>query len=153
VDVGSIEPGTVLPQNTNQFTQMSSEEFLKLMLTELTSQDPLEPQDTNALLSQIQSLRQIESDVQLQSTLKDVAQQSNDTTESLAKLTQNMGDIFTQNQVASAGALIGRQVSGLNTDGEFASGKVEAVRINSEGVALQLLDGSQLFLDNLIRIQ
>ena len=40
---------------------LGSEEFLKIILTELTSQDPLSPNDTSALLDQISTIRSIKT--------------------------------------------------------------------------------------------
>ena len=51
------------------FSELSSGEFLKIMLTELTNQDPFKPQDSGALLEQMSSLRNIESQLQLQEKL------------------------------------------------------------------------------------
>jgi len=54
---------TVQRETTSQFSDMTSEDFLKIMFTELTHQDPLAPSETGALLEQINSIRSIESDI------------------------------------------------------------------------------------------
>ena len=48
------------------FAALRSEDFIKVMLSELTNQDPFEPQDSAALLEQMSSLRNIESQLSLQ---------------------------------------------------------------------------------------
>ena len=45
------------------FGALDSEEFLNIMFTELQNQDPFEPNDSSALLEQLNSIRSIESDM------------------------------------------------------------------------------------------
>ena len=40
-------------ETTSQFSSMSSEDFIQIMFTELTNQDPFDPNDSAALLDQI----------------------------------------------------------------------------------------------------
>ena len=68
------------------FGALGSEEFLKIILTELTSQDPLSPNDTSALLDQISTIRSIESDI---------------------ALGDRLDAIVTENQLTSAAGMIG----------------------------------------------
>ena len=48
---------------TSQFSEMTSEDFIKIMFTELTNQDPFQPNDSQALLEQINTIRSIEADI------------------------------------------------------------------------------------------
>jgi len=82
--------GVTLP---NKFNEMSSEDFMKIMFAELSNQDPLEPQDSANLMNQISSLRDIESNMQLMNQLD---------------------ELVTQNQLASAGSMIGKSIRGLD---------------------------------------
>ena len=75
---------------------LDSEEFLNIMFTELQNQDPFEPNDSSALLEQLNSIRSIESDMALTSQLESI--------------------VF-QNQLAGASNLIGRYIQGHGTDG------------------------------------
>ena len=47
------------------FSAMDSEEFVKIIFTELQNQDPFQPNDSSALLEQLNSIRSIESDMAL----------------------------------------------------------------------------------------
>lgn len=47
---------------TRGFSEVTSDEFMSMILSELTNQDPLEPNDTENLLNQISTIRSIESD-------------------------------------------------------------------------------------------
>ena len=82
--------------------------FLKLMLTELQNQDPLNPTDNAALLRQVGELRGISSNDQLVSTLK--------------------GFSNTQ-ELTTASSLIGRTVKGLDNAAKEVTGAVTSVSV------------------------
>ena len=83
-------------------------DFLKLMLTELQNQDPLNPTDNAALLQQVGELRGISSNDQLVSTLK--------------------GFSNTQ-ELTTASSLIGKTVKGLDIGAKEVSGEVTSVSV------------------------
>ena len=83
-------------------------EFLKLMLTELQNQDPLNPTDNAALLQQVGELRGISSNDQLVTTLK--------------------GFSNTQ-ELTTASSLIGKSVKGLDVQSKEVSGEVTSVSV------------------------
>jgi len=47
--------------SSNRFSELKSEDFIRIIFTELANQDPLQPNDTGALLDQLNSIRDIES--------------------------------------------------------------------------------------------
>jgi flagellar basal-body rod modification protein FlgD len=110
---------------------LGSDDFLKLMLAELTNQDPLEPMKNQDLMNEISSIRNLES----QNTL-----------------VKALEALQTSGQLGSAGGLIGKQVSGVSSAGASASGTVDAVRIVEGKVVLRLADGSEVPFDQLIQI-
>lgn len=103
----------------------STQDFLELLITELTNQDPLEPTDNEAMLRQISSIREIEL--------------SSELTDSLKSLTD-------QQSVGSAAGLIGQFVrSKPASDGLVVEGVVTSVRFDSNGSPVLVLDnGAQL---------
>jgi len=109
---------------------LGSEDFLQLLITQLTNQDPLEPTSNEDIMRQIASLREIELNTGL--------------TESLKTLTG-------QQRYASASSLIGQFVIGQAGEGELpVSGVVSAVRFDTTGGAmLELESGEQLPLERL----
>ena len=109
----------------NSFSDLGSEDFLRLLIMQLRSQDPLEPVDNAELLEQISSVREIE----LSTTL----------TESLRVLTG-------QQRFASASSLIGKYVTGpAGADGTVERGIVAGVRFTDAGQPiLQLSNGSEI---------
>ena len=83
-------------------------DFVKLLVTELSSQDPLEPMDNSQILQQISQMRDIVSSDRLTETLESV------------KLGQNM---------STAAGLIGQTIVALNGRGERVIGEVDRVSI------------------------
>lgn len=113
------------------FSRLSSEEFTKIILTELQNQDPLQPNDTGALLEQLSSIRSIQSDMELSTRIESVV---------------------SQNEFASAAGLIGRRVSGLSETSQRVEDEVVSVsRTDSEAV-LNLKGGKRMPMSGLDRI-
>ncbi len=106
---------------------LSSDEFLNIILTELQAQDPLEPQDTEALLNQFSTLYQIESDI---------------------KLSENLGELVNQNEFTAASLLIGSLVSGISVDNRRVADVVVSVTNTADGPVLNLFDGSRVLFSN-----
>ena len=79
---------------------------MKIIFTELQQQDPFKPNDSSALLDQLNSIRQIESDMQL---------------------TEQLESIVFQNQLASASNMIGKVVQGVLPTGDRVAGQVLSV--------------------------
>lgn len=124
--IGSVS-GFSNPVSKNAFSDLTSEEFVKIMFTELANQDPLKPNDSSALLEQMSSLRSIQSDIDLSSKLQ---------------------SMVSQNQLAAAGGLIGRYISGISTGNLRVEGEVVSVSRTSEGPVLNLDNGFRVRFDN-----
>lgn len=127
---GASAQGQQAP-GSNKFSELSSDEFVKVLFTELQNQDPMEPQDTGALLEQLSSLRNIESQMSLQDELQ---------------------SLVTQNQIAGAGNLIGKQVAGLTEGNEQITGLVSSVRVKDDQVVLELDTGQRLAMSQVTGI-
>ena len=113
------------------FSELSSGEFLKIMLTELTNQDPFKPQDSGALLEQMSSLRNIESQLQLQ---------------------EKLNALVLQNGISSAAVFIGKEIEGLDADNDPVTGVVTSVRVESGKAMLELSSGKTLAVDRVTRV-
>jgi flagellar basal-body rod modification protein FlgD len=110
------------------FSSLTSDQFTKIILTELQNQDPLQPSDTNALLQQLSTIRNIQSDMDL---------------------TTKLGSLVSQNQFTSASSVIGKVVSGLATDSTNTMGVVSSVSKTTTNVYLNLNNGKQVDINNL----
>ena len=116
-----LDPTPSAAPSSNSFAQMGAGDFLGLLITQLTHQDPLEPTGNEELLQQMASIREIELSTSL--------------AESLQALTG-------QQHFAGASALIGRHVTGpLSADGSTVSGVVVGVQFGADGQAVLKLAG------------
>lgn len=132
MSAGAITSAAGSPSSTsNSFGAMSSEEFIKVMIEELTNQDPLNPQDSNALLEQLSSLRNIESQIELQDKLE---------------------ALVLQNEISAAGGLIGKTIQGLSTVNSQTTGIVKAVRIERDQTLLELDNTMTVPMDNVTKV-
>ncbi len=112
----------------NRFEDLTSEDFMKIMFTELSNQDPLEPQDTQALLNQINTVRSIESNVQLMTQLT---------------------ELVSQNQFAMAGTLVGKTITGLDESFLPVQGRVKSAAVEGNQIMLTLASGERVPMDNI----
>lgn len=104
----------------SRFSDMSSEDFIKIIFTELSNQDPLQPNDSNALLQQLNSIRSIESNM---------------------KLTDQLQTLVTDNQLSSASGMIGKFIGGLTKDNNRVAGYVVSVVRQDNEIDLELDNG------------
>ncbi len=121
---GTSTSSSVLP---NKFSDLSSDQFVKIMLSELQNQDPLKPTDSASLLKQIGDIRSIQSSVDLSAKLN---------------------SLVTQNQLSTAGNLLGQQVSGIDSNGNRVFGIVESISRTSSGPILNLRGGTRVSFAN-----
>ena len=117
-------------EKSSSLSGVKLDDFLKLLITELQNQDPLNPTDNAQILEQISQIRSIESTTQLGETLESV------------KLGQNL---------ASASALIDRQIRALADDGSEVTGKVDRVTVDN-GIAKLMIGTKSIALTNLREI-
>ena len=116
---------------TDAFAALTSGEFLQIIFTELQNQDPLEPNDTSAMLDQLSTLRTIESDTQMVKSLERMVAQS---------------------ELAAASQMIGSLVSGITLDNRRVSDLVVSVSMTQDGPVLNMFDGSRMFFSNVDEI-
>ena len=123
--------GPAATASRNPYAEVSSEEWLGIILEELQNQDPFEPNDTSATLEQLNSLRSIESDISLADQLE---------------------SLVLQNSIGQAGSLIGKQIEGLNTLGQNVTGTVESVRVVDGKSQLQMQTGGTVEFNNVTNV-
>ncbi|MEM9063925.1 MAG: flagellar hook capping FlgD N-terminal domain-containing protein [Planctomycetota bacterium] len=110
-----LSPTTSSSTDSGSLGELTGDEFLQIVLEELSNQDPLDPNDTSALLDQLASIRAIESDT---------------------ALSENLGELVDQNEFASAASLIGLVVSGLTEDNQRVADYVSSVSKTNDGAVL-----------------
>ncbi|RMH13436.1 MAG: hypothetical protein D6695_04095 [Planctomycetota bacterium] len=113
------------------YAELTTEQFVEIMFTELTNQDPFEPNDSQAMLNQLSSLRSIESDIQLGDRLDQVVSRT---------------------EFASASGLIGQLVSGISEESRQVVDIVFSVSQTQDGPVLNLMNGQRVRMENLIEV-
>lgn len=112
--------------------QLQTQDFINMMVTQLQNQDPLEPAKNEQLLAQMSQIGQLQASTNLQ---------------------QSLQSMVMQNQIASAGNLIGKMVSGpVQDDGSRLSGLVTSVNVEGDQVFLELDNGRAIRLDQVTYI-
>jgi len=101
------------------FREMDLEHFLKMLITELRNQDPLNPMDNSELLQQVSQIREIESNLRLTKTLEAV------------QLSEKL---------SAAAGMLGRTIVALDEQGEMVTGVVDRVSVEDNQPKLHLGD-------------
>jgi len=114
IAAASTQPSTLTDNTANRITKKSlgQDDFIKLLTTQMSNQDPMNPiSDTNqiAQLAQFSSL-------------------------------QSMNSLLVNSQLAGASNMIGKNVTALSTDGTSHTGNVESVQMSS-GTVYVNIDG------------
>lgn len=120
INPASTATSTTPAASVNRFSEMSSEDFIKIIFTELTNQDPFQPNDSNALLQQLNSIRSIESDM---------------------AMTDKLDALVRDNQLAGASTMIGKYVAGLSETNDPVAGIVVAVVREGDAIKVELDSG------------
>ena len=96
------------PTGHDAFRDLDMQAFIKLLVAQLSNQDPLDPMDNSEILQQVSQMREIAAS---------------------DKLTESLDAIKLGQNVAIAGSLIGQTIVALTDDGERVIGEVERVSI------------------------
>lgn len=99
----------------NQLATLNSNDFLQLLVTELTNQDPLSPMDPAAMVQQTSTISMVQM---------------------LDTLTTELAGLTTQEGVLGAARLIGQEVSWHQPSGATGTGVVSSVQLGTGGLAL-----------------
>ena len=127
IGTASSPVDSAVREPTRGFNEISSEDFMSMILSELSNQDPLEPNDTEALLNQISTIRNIESD---------------------EAMLDSLSGMVDSNEFASAANLIGTLISGISETNTRVADVVLSVSRTEEGPVLNLFDGSRVPFEN-----
>lgn len=127
------QTGTALRSTTpNGFSALSSEDFMRIMFTQLANQDPFAPSDSSALLEQMNSIRSIEANIDLM---------------------QRLDALVFENKLSSAANLIGKEVEGLTAEGNRVTGTVASVLRQRDDIVIELDTGWMIPIDNVETIR
>lgn len=123
--------GSTATTSASERSQLTRDEFLKLLTAELVNQDPFAPVDSKEFVGQLSQLQSLEA---------------------TSALTDGIRSLVLGNELASAGALIGKTVTGKDSDGEPVEGLVEKVVVR-DGRASLVVGGKQVPLAAISEIE
>ena len=126
-----LDSSPSLHQLPSKKNTLNTDDFIKMMVTQLQNQDPMEPSKSQDLLAQMSQIGQLQSASDLQTALK---------------------GMVLQNQIGSASSLIGKNVEGLDDSNNTIRGVVNSVKVQSDGVSLELDNGQTLGLGRITTI-
>ena len=95
---------------SDRLNDLTMSDFIKMMVAELSNQDPMNPMSNTEMLQQISQMRSVTS---------------ND------RLTAGIESLTAGQALSTASSLIGKTVTGVNTLNQSVTGKVEKVTIEN----------------------
>lgn len=123
-------PGTSVPQNRVPIKTLDQQDFLRLLVAQMTQQDPLNPKSDLEMIPQMVSFTQLEQSKTMQS---DIAQ------------------LRAEQQMLQANSLLGRTVEIQDGSGAIITGPVSAVQM-VEGMPKLVVNGRRFDLGQLSSI-
>jgi flagellar basal-body rod modification protein FlgD len=106
----SITSPYTVPENNPNRASLDQTGFIKLLVTQLATQDPLSPMDNKDMAQQLVQLTQIQSITQMQTSM----------------------------QKLQAASLIGKQVDGTDTNGISVSGIVTSLKLSGDNISVMV---------------
>jgi flagellar basal-body rod modification protein FlgD len=117
--------------NSSTSKAMNSSDFVNIMIKELQQQDPFDPVSSKDLVSQMGQIQSIQSNL---------------------TLTQTLSDLAISQKLSAAGNLIGKKITGLNTDLKNTTGTVTSVSREGNNVYLKLDTGESVSISSVTGI-
>ncbi|MDR2644089.1 MAG: flagellar hook capping protein [Planctomycetaceae bacterium] len=117
--------------SSDRMNDLTTSDFIKMMVAELQHQDPMDPMSNTEMLSQISQMRQITSS---------------------DKLSAGIESLIKGEALATASSLIGKTVTGVDSLGENVTGKVDKVTIEGNNVAKLHIGNSIVDVTNVTAI-
>lgn len=122
--------GTGSTSGSSSTDQMNKDMFLKLMVTQLKNQDPMNPTDSSQFLAQTAQFTSLEK---------------------LDEVSTQTAQALTAQMAFGASTLVGRSVTYTGTDGAEATGPVDSVRFTSTGPVLGVA-GAEVPLASVVKV-
>ncbi|MDK2822108.1 MAG: flagellar basal-body rod modification protein FlgD [Clostridia bacterium] len=124
---------------------LGKDDFLKLLVTQLKSQDPLNPMEDREFIAQTAQFSSLEQMQNMNKTLE----------EGLAKLLNSQEELYlsfnTWQSMTSGYNLIGKEISGFNLDGDKITGIVDKVKFTSSG-PVAIVQGQEVSIHDIEEI-
>lgn len=125
---GTSGPGGSIAAATRQ-SELNSDQFLQLLVTQLQNQDPLEPLSNEDFLTQLAQFQSLQEQIEISANTKNLL------------LAQSLG---------AASALVGKSILAVH-DGFLMAGRVDKVVVIN-GVVMLVVDGVDVGLDEVLEV-
>jgi len=112
--------------NRSSFGALTANDFMKMLITELQTQDPTQPMKNENLLTQLSTMRNLQANVELSDAMQ---------------------AITTNQQLATAANFIGKLVAGTDDQSNPITGKVDRAFLHN-GTAYVGIGDNKLALSN-----
>jgi flagellar basal-body rod modification protein FlgD len=116
---------------SSDYLNLTNTDFLKLLLTELQNQDPLDPTSTSDILTQISEIKAIASNEDLSGTLSGLS---------------------LQQQLYTGSSLLKSTITGTNDSGTTVTGAVDSIKV-SDSTVYACVGSESVSLANITNIQ
>ncbi len=107
------------------------QDFMKLLITQLQNQDPMEPLKDRELVGQLTQLSSLDT---------------------LQRIEQSTTNSFLLGQLTEAAGLIGKNVT-ARRDGETFTGRISAVKVQSDGNVTLTAGDQQIYLGEITSVE
>ncbi|MCV9887663.1 flagellar hook assembly protein FlgD [Metabacillus halosaccharovorans] len=135
----SIDPSLLLSnkpstKNTGS-SNLGKDEFLKILMTQLQNQDPLNPMEDKEFIAQMAQFSTLEQ------------------TTNMASMLEKFINIQTQgDSIIKYSEMIGKRIEWKNSNEETGTGVVKSVKKGDTGFELEIENGSFISVDNIIKV-
>ncbi len=120
-------------------TKYAENPFLKLLITQLRAQSPLDPVDNGSMMTQMSQLSSMEQQKELN--------------DNLLNLLQFQGALARMNGLSQGASMIGKQVEFIDGEkGTRKKGVVESVSVNEQGEIMLRIQGKDHPLASVVAI-
>jgi flagellar basal-body rod modification protein FlgD len=111
-NVAAQQSTASIGQSSGNFNELDIDDFLKLLISEMQNQDPLDPMDNSEMVQQIGQIRGIGATDQL---------------------TKTLSALSSSQELVTASSLIGKSVEGLAVDSSPVDGIVDRITVETSG--------------------
>ncbi|MCK4257441.1 MAG: flagellar hook assembly protein FlgD [Halanaerobiales bacterium] len=135
-NVGATNNSTQMTNNSTEENVLGKDDFLKLLVTQLQYQDPLNPMEDRDFIAQTAQFSSLEQ---------------------MQNMNQNFSNLMRMQSISQMASLLGKDVSyfkpaGETEEAEVLTGTVSEVKYE-DGIALMVIDGEDIPLDFMLSIK
>lgn len=129
IDVDSFNT-QIEAQGMGSKSDLDQADFLKLLVTQLTTQDPTDPMDDKEFISQMANFSSLDQ---------------------MTEMAESMNDFVKEFSFTKAVSLVNKEVSYVDALGNYVSGVVQSIKVK-DGDAFLNVDGTEVDLSDVVEV-